>query len=391
MQTLMKTEPGRWPFGLTSVEELRAEKLHRESIIVDFMSQHPGGANIFKEYSPSLIQERLQLAPGMPGVGQAISLPYQLSMEGVSHLIRDWWNLSGLTLGTLSIPMGSSEAMSGPLRGYVELTQRVKKIPWLQLVTSASEIRQAKNEGRHALYGYWQPVYGLTNNLDDIDGAYEEGLRMLMLTYNRMDYVGTGCTERYDAGLSMYGIEVVKHCNRLGIIVDTSHCGKQTTLDACQFSSAPVFANHTSAQGLYNHARGKSDQELKAIADTGGVIGVVTVPYIISPNMKPTIDEVLDHIDYIANQVGWQHVGIGSDWPMQLPPELIETTLGSAIQEIGFRNEDNVSVTSVVRGFEDGRDMPNFTRGLVKRGYSDQQIKGILGENFMRVFEAVCG
>ena len=221
--------------------------------------------------------------------------------------------------------------------------------------------------------------------------AYDEGLRVLMLTYNRQDYVGAGCTEPTDAGLSRYGQQVVARCNELGIVVDTSHCGRQTTLDGCRASQTPVLANHTCAQGVYGHARGKSDEELDAIAATGGLVGVVTVPFFLSADPEATVEAVLDHIDYINERIGWRHVGIGTDWPMQAPEDIIEATLGAIVDEIGFRPEDNVSTTQTLRGFEDYRDMPNITRGLVARGYDDEQIAGILGENFMRVFEAVCG
>ena len=121
------------------------------------------------------------------------------------------------------------------------------------------------------------------------------------------------------------------------------------------------------------------------------LVGVVTVPFFLSADPEATVDVVLDHIDYINERIGWQHIGIGTDWPMQAPEDVIEATLGAIVDEIGFRPEDNVSTTHTLRGFQDYRDMPNITRGLVARGYDDEQIAGILGENFMRVFEAVCG
>ena len=152
-----------------------------------------------------------------------------------------------------------------------------------------------------------------------------------------------------------------------------------------------MLANHSCAQGVYGHARGKSDEELDAIAATGGLVGVVTVPFFLSADPEATVEAVLDHIDYINERIGWRHIGIGTDWPMQAPEDVIEETLGAIVDEIGFRPEDNVSTTQTLRGFEDYRDMPNITRGLVARGYDDEQIAGILGENFMGVFEAVCG
>jgi membrane dipeptidase len=212
-----------------------------------------------------------------------------------------------------------------------------------------------------------------------------------MLTYNQMDNIGVGCTERVDAGLSMFGVEVVKHCNAIGMIVDVSHCGHLTTLDACRRSTKPVNANHTAAKSLFAHVRGKSDEALRAIAGTGGVIGVVAAPPFLTAEASPTIEHMLDHIDYIATIVDWRHVALGTDWPLQAPDELLKQIFRAAAYSIGFRDEHQLDVTKRLIGFDDCRDLPNITRGLVKRGYSDEQIRGILGENALRVFRDVCG
>jgi membrane dipeptidase len=111
----------------------------------------------------------------------------------------------------------------------------------------------------------------------------------------------------------------------------------------------------------------------------------------VSKQSHPPIEAVLDHIDYIADLVGWRHVSLGTDWPNQSPDDLQRRIMGNAFAELGFREEDRIDVTDRVRGFDDYRDFVNITRGLVKRGYSDEQITGILGENALRVFGEVCG
>ncbi|MDP6810406.1 MAG: membrane dipeptidase [Kiritimatiellia bacterium] len=385
------SSPATWDFGLSEEQEARAAQLHQDSIIVDMMNQHPGGMNIFRELDPRLVEQALgDIDEGLSGVGHAILAPYRIAATGQSDLIEQWWRQSGVDVGVFGVGMGPPHVTSA-MSGYRELYDVIWSLEWTRKVTTAADIRQAKAEGDIAFYGYCQPVYGLSANLDDVDAAYEQGLRVLMLTYNRQDYVGAGCTEPNNAGLSRYGEQVVERCNDLGIIVDTSHCGKQTTLDACRLSTTPVFANHACAQGVYGHARGKSDEEIDAIAATGGVVGVVTVPFFLSPDAEPSVEVVLDHIDYIAERVGPEHVGIGTDWPMQAPEDVIQATLGAIVDEIGFREEDNISTTKTLVGFEDYRDMPNITRGLVARGYADDDIRGILGENFLRVYEAVAG
>jgi len=185
---------------------------------------------------------------------------------------------------------------------------------------------------------------------------------------------------------------VVEKLNDIDLIVDTSHCGRQTTLDACLFSKAPVTANHTLASMVYNHDRGKSDEELRAVADTGGVIGVVAVPFFMKPpGQRADMNNMLDHIDYIVNKVGWQHVGIGCDWPFMLTNEVAQATIGDSFSSMGFRAEHGVDISMYLDGYEDARDFINITRGLVSRGYEDEAISGILGGNFVRVFEEVIG
>jgi membrane dipeptidase len=378
--------PGTFDFGLTAEEETRARRLHSNSQVVDMLFQFPGGANIFEHLPEGALDAALAGKTTLwDRYSAALRLPFDLALEGKSDVAREWWRQSGLSTVAIGMPVTAigETAPEGSDEWIFEQ-------PWVRRASTAADIRQAKAEGLVAVYGNCQPSYGIPRDLDAIDRAHAAGLRSLMLTYNRMDRVGVGCTERVDAGLSNYGVEVVGRCNAIGVIVDTSHCGRLTTLDACRTSKLPVTANHASAAALHAHARGKSDEELKAIAATDGLIGVVTVPFFLAPG-TPTIEAMLDHIDYIARLVGWRHVGIGTDWPMQAPQDLLAETVGGLLPEIGFRPEDKIDVSGTLIGFSDYRDMPNITRGLVKRGYDDEQIRGILGENFLRVFEQVCG
>lgn len=380
--------PGHYDFGLTAAQEVTAERIHREAIVFDMLSQH-AGANIFDHYPEAL---RAEFAATMEQAGnyyekflRAVIWPYEVSRLGQSDLIADWYRQAGVTVISHGI---SVEDIPGHL--YEQLVVPYQNLPWLRHVTTARQMRQAKADGVIASYANCQPDGSLPNDLGAINLAYQRGLRSLMLTYNTMTTVGVGCTERVDAGLSNHGVDVVKRCNDIGMIVDVSHCGHETSMDACRVSTKPVTANHTCAHGVYRHARGKSDECLRAIAGTGGVIGIVAVPAFLTDDPSPTIEHMLDHIDYVANLVGWQHVAIGSDWPLQAPRSVLETLFVPANKTIGFRKEHRLDVTVNLKGFDDVRDMPNITRGLVKRGWSEEKIKGVLGENALRVFEDVC-
>ncbi len=388
-------EPGRYEFGLGAEDESRARQLHEQCLVIDMLSQHVGGAHIYRSIEavlqPGLSQYLEQSGGGWRAVLAAAHWPYKLELEGKSTVLGDWYKQSGLNCGSFNVVV-SNEDQGEDALWYESLLDEQRQLPWVRHVTSAEDILRAREEGAIAFYGNCQPVSPIPRSLQAVDRAYGRGLRSLMLTYNRMDFVGVGCAERVDGGLSYFGAELVKHCNDLGIIVDTSHCGRMTTLDACSLSKVPVTSNHSCAQSVTPVARAKSDDELRAIADTGGVIGVVAVPFFIAGEAQPSVEAMLDHVDYIAELVGWEHVALGTDYPLQAPIEIAVSLTGAALNaDLGFRPEDKLDPTLQTLGFEDYRDLPNITRGLVKRGYTDEQIGGILGANALRVFAAVCG
>lgn len=379
---------GNWDFGLNAEQEERAARLHAESIIIDTLFQGPCGYRSFNEEMTAQLQaEYARHGNPMKGLYSAMKLPIRLAVDGVFPEFEACWKASGITAGNRQTGgLSVAEAFE-----FFALNQaQFDRLPWLVKATKAEDIRRAKAEGKCAGFVSMQNTVDIGLELDRLNQYYDMGMRMIQLTYNSVNFVGGGCTDRVDCGVTDYGVKFIKRMNELGIIVDISHCGKQTTLDACALSTAPVVASHSSAEGVHKHDRAKSDEELKAIAATGGYIGVYLVSMFLSDKPVSTIEDFLDHVDYIANLIGPEYIGIGSDWPMQAPEWGVQRLAEYAL-EIGFRPEHGVTAPVQVAGFDDYRDFPNITRGLVARGYSDAQIKGILGENFLRVFEQVCG
>lgn len=262
---------------------------------------------------------------------------------------------------------------------------------WLVKARTAEDIRQAKRSGRKAGIVTAQETDGLGRNLGLLETLHDFGLRVLQLTYNNQNLIGSGCAEQANGGLSTYGIRFVDRLNQLGVIVDTGHCGKQTTLDACRVSAAPVIASHTGAEALYPHMRCKSDEEILAIAGTGGVVGIFAMPWFVHGEPEATtIGHVLDHIDYVVRLAGVDHVGIGTDWPMSDAEWSLIYFKEYIAPRLGFAKGDGPS-TETVKGLETYGRFGNFTRGLVARGYSDGDIAKITGGNWLRVFEQICG
>ncbi len=388
--TCMQAEYGHFDFGLTEEQESRAKRLHADSLIIDML--HPG------IFSPSSYPDALQaeLKKGWETernphvtIWGGLTMPGRLCADGKLDLYRERWLGCGLTGANREVEMYNLTSFAGCFSTF---QYEFDRCDWMIKALKAEDFRRAKRLGKAAGYISTQLGNGPFPDLSILRAGHDLGLRMVMLTYNNQSSIGAGCTERSDAGVSHFGRQAIELMNKLGIIVDTGHCGRRTTLDACELSSKPIVASHTAAKALCPHDRGKTDEEFKAIAATGGVIGLVTVPFFLSESSGADMNVFLDHVEHVVNLVGAQHVGIGTDWPLQLPMWLLEDVfVPIATGSWGFRKEHRIDAKATLKGFSDYMDLPNITRGLVARGYSDSDVRGILGGNFLRVFEQVCG
>ena len=375
-----------YPFHLTPDEEARSKALHDESIIIDLLYQGP----LTTLNYPTEIADKAEAmvengTPAMQAVLFAMYEPSAAAARGELAAFGEAWLASGVTGGNRQILQEPAEFA---WMSYSIAQAQFDRCEWMIKALKAEDFRRAKAHGKAA--GYVSTQQGPGAKLEDIENGYRLGLRMIQLTYNSLTSVGAGCTERTDAGVSLYGQKCIEKMNELGIIVDTGHCGRQTTLDACALSSQPVVASHTAVNALRAHDRCKSDEEIRAIAETGGVVGIATVPFFLAAG-EATIEDFLNHIDYVKQLVGGEHWGIGSDCPLAVPAKLMESSMLAMTADLGFRKEHKIEPLATITGFETYLDFPNITRGLVSRGYSDEEVKAVLGGNVLRVFEAVCG
>ena len=263
----------------------------------------------------------------------------------------------------------------------------------------ADEVREAHQQGKMAVV--WScngpPIVGRLEDRDEelswVETWYNLGIRLMHLTYNRRNFIGDGCAEPANGGLSELGRDLVEEMNRVGIIVDVPHSGIQTTLDAAAASEKPIMASHTGARAVFDHMRCKSDEELKAIAGTGGLVGVYVLPDMLGPDA--TLATMLDHVDHIAKSVGVAHVAIGTDTTYQGDwPEGISgyPSARFSTRWWGNWNEKNHPLSGksdeAAKGSLAWTNWPLYTVGLVMRGYSDDDVAKILSGNFLRVLEA---
>ncbi len=251
-------------------------------------------------------------------------------------------------------------------------------------------------DGNISIILSFQDPKPIENSLDMIRLFYELGVRVIQLTYNKASYLGTGCTESTDSGLTDFGKEAVKEMNRLGILIDLSHCSYRTALDAMELSSVPVVFSHANVKALCNSPRNKTDLEIKLIKQSGGVIGVTPWgPLCWKPdkNEQPGLDDFLDHVDYIVNLAGIDHVGFGGDNTLDYSEDRQGTVVQSmlypeVVEEYDRRVGTDPSVRHV-KGYKRITDINNVVGGLQRRGYNDEEINKFLGENFLRVIKKV--
>lgn len=255
------------------------------------------------------------------------------------------------------------------------------------LATTADDIRRAKADGRLAVLIQFQGTHAMEYEVDLLEVYWRLGARVIQLTYNQRSPVGDGCEEPGNAGLSGLGIAAVREMNRLGIVVDVSHTGERTSLDAVEVSSAPVIASHSNAAALHATRRNISDELIKALAGSGGLIGVNGFSAFVGPDSPATLDQYIDHISYIGDLVGTDHVALGLDYTIRNPPMAIyEQYVREGIWQAETYPPPPWHYPT---GLDDASQFPNLTARLLERGFSEQDVQNILGQNWLRVLDDV--
>ncbi len=233
--------------------------------------------------------------------------------------------------------------------------------------TRVDDVLRAKEQGKVALILTIEGAEALEGDLSFLRVCHRLGVRSLGLTWNRRNEAADGVGElRTGGGLSEFGVQLVKECNRLGILIDMAHLAPAGVEDVLELSEAPVVVTHGNSHALVPFVRNLTDAQLEAIAAKGGAVGVTAVPRFLSENEdRAPLSALLDHVDHMVKVMGEDGVGIGTDFD-------------------GVRD-------ARVEGLEDASTMPHLTEGLAERGYGRQAIQKIMGGNFLRVFRQVMG
>jgi membrane dipeptidase len=245
------------------------------------------------------------------------------------------------------------------------------------LALTVQDIRMAKESGKLAVAFDLEGSDPLLGNLNLISLYYDLGVRQMLLAYNKDNRASGGCMEG-TIGLTDFGKDVIKEMNRVGMVVDLSHMSYRATMEAFEVSTAPVIFSHSNPNGLWQHARNISDEQIRACAQTGGVIGINGIGDFLGSTSSELI---VQNLEYVMNLAGPEHVGLGLDYVID-KQELIEYI--ETYPDI-FPPEKIKDYLS----FVEPEQFPEFTELLWQKGYSDQIIRGILGGNFLRVAEQV--
>ncbi|MCB1454652.1 MAG: membrane dipeptidase [Rhizobiaceae bacterium] len=304
--------------------------------------------------------------------------------------------------GVTCIFQNAGEEGQNPLR----LLKRLSRFTYLTDMLRDTLIRASRPEdiieahksGKHCLYltGNGVPLpqdwVSVEQELGYVRLFYQLGIRMMHVTYNRRNMLGDGCAETANGGLSDFGRAAIREMNRVGVIIDVAHSGWQTSLEAAQVSTRPMVASHTVCAAVNNHIRAKPDNVIKAICDTGGLIGICSIPNFLGKTGD--IAALLDHIDYVVQKFGIDHVAIGTDVAHNSQYSRDEAARSPK------RDKQRPRFASL---WPDGAlggnwprqaslawtNWPLITVGLLQRGYSEDHIRQILGGNTLRVCQQV--
>ena len=266
----------------------------------------------------------------------------------------------------------------------------------LSLIRRAADIADAKKYGRLGLIYGFQDATPFGEDAKRLDEFYGLGVRVFQLTYNRRNLVGDGCLEPGNAGLSKFGLELVQKINAKRGLIDLSHSGQRTALEAIAASKAPVAISHTACAALVARPRNKTDEELKALADKGGVAGMYLMPFLRLEG-QPMAEDLVRHIDHAVKVCGEDHVSIGTDGVLnavELTPEyqkmFHEFVAGRVAAGIAAPGE-SPDVYNLLPDLNTADRFDTLAHLLSRRGYPDARIAKIIGGNFARLFGEVCG
>jgi membrane dipeptidase len=337
----------------------RAQKIVERSLVIDMLAPLKLDLEFNGYASPLSAQDEAELRmSGITGFHHSIGLGGPTAHEDALTFLAAWQGFAGRNADVFSVVGKAAD---------LDHAKQQKKIALIIGIQNADHFREVK----------------------DVKALFDLGLRCSQLTYNEQNLIGSGSTDRVDGGISDFGATIIKAMNDTGMLIDVSHCGDRTTLDAIDISAKPIAITHSNCRALNDHPRLKTDEAIRKLAAKGGVMGITGVRNFVRDKEPTTVEHIVDHIDHVVKLVGIDHVGIGSDSDLNgyddMKPDQLKLLRGAYKSSYAFRDKLDTD------GFDHPKKTFDLAEALIRRGYSDGDISLILGGNFRRLLGTVWG
>lgn len=329
----------------------RSLRLHRESIVID------GSSVVYGADSRLPVRWDRYTDGGVTATNHTVTTPD----VGLEHALRE----------------------VNDARRWIE-----RNSDRVALCTSAADVRRAKEEGLGGVIFGPQDTAFLGTQLGNLGVFYDLGVRILQLTYQKRNFIGDGCGEQNPGKLSDFGRTAVREMQEHGYLVDLSHTSETTSFDALELAEKPMVLTHAHPTELTPTIRSKSDDLLRAVAETGGTVGITALSMFTRLSVdspRPTLEDYLTHIDYLVELLGPDHVAIASDFDETTSEEEFAALPDQEFVQSWFGPYGYEGW--LVDGYSSAAETPGITLGLLAKGYDEETIRKVLGGNFMRVME----
>ena len=254
------------------------------------------------------------------------------------------------------------------------------------------DIEKGSSENKTAIFFGFQNCSPIEDDISLIEKIHKLGCRFMQLTYNNQSLLATGCYEKIDSGVTNFGKEAIREMNRVGIVVDMSHSGEKSTYDAIELSKKPIAITHANPNFWHAAKRNKSNELLKILGESGGMLGLSLYPHHLKDNSNCSLESFCEMTARTAEIMNVKNLGIGSDLCLKQPDEVVEWMRNgtwSKVRNYGEGSKTKPGFPKQPKWFEDARGFKNLEKGLKKIGFSDDETNGILGNNWYNFYKNI--
>ena len=254
------------------------------------------------------------------------------------------------------------------------------------------DIEKAKLENKTAIFFGFQNCSPIEDDIALIEKVHEQGCRFMQLTYNNQSLLATGCYEKNDSGVTNFGREAIKEMNRVGIVIDMSHSAEKSTLDAIEVSEKPIAITHANPSFWHTAKRNKSNDLLKTLADSGGMLGLSLYAHHLKDSTNCTLQSFCEMTAKTAEIIGTKNIGIGSDLCLNQPDSVVEWMRNGTwtkVKNYGEGSKNKPGFPKQPDWFLDARGFKNLDTGLKKVGFNENEVNGILGNNWYNFYKGI--